>query len=349
MSFENTRGFLRFKNGPDVVLFQRMEFTVDEYSANQRLDKVVKRTLNVAPLSFIYKMFRNKDVKVNGKKEKIDYITKMGDVVSIYIKPALLDQFKTEKSLRPVDPHMDILYEDDNLLIVNKPKGLLVHGDENEKRITLDNIFLNYLHAKEEYEPNNITNFTPGPAHRLDRNTSGIVVFGKNIQAMQQLLELFRNKEHIEKTYLALLSGRVPAKGKIDFPLVKDSTVGKVKIGYVESGAKPALTEYQVEKRYGDYSLVRAKLITGRTHQLRVHFQAIHCPIVGDAKYGDFQVNRLFENEFRLRSQFLHAATFEFKDISGFLSYMSNKKFEAPLPESEENILKALLSGKYKI
>jgi len=324
-----------------------MEFIIDIDSANQRIDKVVKRTLNDAPLSFIYKMFRNKDVKVNGVRVKIDYMTKLDDKVSIYIKPALLEEFKSAKALRPVDSHMDILYEDDNLLIVNKPKGLLVHGDENEKRITLDNIFLNYLHQKGEYDPNNVTNFTPGPAHRLDRNTSGIVVFGKNLATMQLLLELFRTKEQIEKTYLALVSGKLPERGKIDFPLIKDSTKGKVKIGYVDSGAKPALTEYQVEKRYGRFSLVRAKLITGRTHQLRVHFQAIHCPIVGDAKYGDFEVNREFEEEFHLRSQFLHAATFEFKNIPGVLSYMSGKKFSAPLPDSENSILQALLSNKY--
>jgi 23S rRNA pseudouridine955/2504/2580 synthase len=324
-----------------------MEFTIDETAANQRLDKVIKRTLSDAPLSFIYKMFRNKDVKVNGKREKIDYITKIGDQVSVYLKPALLAEFQKEKALRPVDPHMDIIYEDQNILIVNKPKGLLVHGDEGEKRITLQNIFLNYLHAKGEYDPNNITRFTPGPAHRIDRNTSGIVIFGKNELALQALLDLFRTKEEIGKTYLALVYGALPNQGTIDFPLIKDSQSGMVRIGRLEQGAKPALTEYEVEKRYGDYSLVRAKLITGRTHQLRVHFAAIHCPIVGDAKYGDFRINKDFQKAFSLTSQFLHAATFEFENVTGFLSYMSGKKFTAELPQKEKDILEALGSGNY--
>jgi 23S rRNA pseudouridine955/2504/2580 synthase len=320
-----------------------MEFTIDENSANQRIDKVIKRTLPDAPISFIYKMFRNKDVKVNEKRVKIDYITKLGDRVDVYLKPALLEQFKKEKALRPVDPHMEILYEDENILIVNKPKGLLVHGDEGEKRITLQNIFLNYLSAKGEYDPNNTTNFVPGPAHRLDRNTSGICIFGKNLASLQALLELFRTKEEIEKSYLALLYGNVPSEGHIDFPLFKDSEKGLVHVGSLERGAKEAHTVYKVEKRYGNkFALVRAKLVTGRTHQLRVHFQAIRCPIVGDAKYGDFKINKEFEERFGLKSQFLHAAYFRFGNVTNYLSYMSNREFTAPLPEKEQKILLAL-------
>ena len=320
-----------------------MKFTITEETANQRIDKTIKRTLNQAPLSFIYKMFRQKDVKVNKKRVDISYITKVGDEVDVYIKEDLLNEFSKTQTVRPVKCDMDILYEDENLLIVNKPKGLLVHGDEGEKRITLQNMFLNYLIAKGEYDPNNVTKFVPGPAHRLDRNTSGIVIFGKNLPTLQQLLELFRVKTNIEKTYIALLVGKTPREGKIDMPLMKDGDKCMVKIGRIEKGAKPALTTYKVEKYYrNNYSLVRAKLITGRTHQLRVHFQSIKHPIVGDSKYGDYRVNKKFEEEFGLKSQFLHAATFEFKNIEGHLSYMSGKKFVAPIPVKEEKILKAL-------
>jgi len=322
-----------------------MEIIVDELSANQRIDKLVRRTLNNAPLSFIYKMFRQKDIKVNGKRAKIDYITKLGDKINIYIKDDYLKEFSKPKIVKPVKSHMNIIYEDDNLLIVNKPVGLLVHGDENEKRITLQNIFLNYLIAKGEYDQNNPTKFVPGPAHRLDRNTSGIVIFGKNLATLQKLLELFRTKEHIEKTYLALLVGHPPKYGKIDYPLIKNNDKGIVRLGHIEKGAKPAHTEYVVEKSMGAYSLVRAKLITGRTHQLRVHFKAINCPIVGDGKYGNYSVNKKFEMAFGLHNQMLHAATFEFKDVDGCLKYMSGKKFEAPLPKKEASILEAL---KYK-
>ncbi len=322
-----------------------MKIEITEIDANQRIDKTIKRTLNAAPLSFIYKMFRQKDVKVNGKRVDISYITKVGDIVDVYIKEDLLEEFSKNNVVRPVKCDMDILYEDENLLIVNKPKGLLVHGDEGEKRITLHNMFLNYLIAKKEYDPNNPTKFVPGPAHRLDRNTSGILIFGKNLPTLQQLLELFRVKTHIEKTYLALLVGSTPNEGRIDYPLLKDNDKGMVKIGRIEKGAKTALTTYKVEKRIGsDFTLVRAKLVTGRTHQLRVHFQAIQHPIVGDSKYGDYYINRDFDMEYNLKSQFLHAATFEFKDIDGYLSYMSNKKFEAPLPKKEQDILLSLMN-----
>lgn len=320
-----------------------MEFTVTKLDANQRIDKFLRKVLQQAPLSFIYKMFRQKDVKVNGKKEKIDYILKENDVVSIYLKEDLYNKFHENYKVKPVKSNMNILYEDDNVCIVNKPKGLLVHGDEGEKRITLQNIFVNYLIKKGEFDPKNQTGFLPGPVHRLDRNTSGIVIMGKNLPTMQALFELFRKKEHIEKSYWALVKGDdIPTSGKIDKPLMKDSTKGKVKVGRIEQGAKKALTEYKVVKRYSGFSLVEAKLITGRTHQLRVHFASIGHPIVGDGKYGDFLVNAEFDSLYGLKNQFLHARTFEFLDLEGILSYLSYKKIVAPLPEIEQKILDGL-------
>ena len=178
---------------------------------------------------------------------------------------------------------------------------------------------------------------------RDSRNTSGIVIMGKNLPTMQALFELFREKEHIEKSYWALVKGDdILTSGKIDKPLMKDSTKGKVKVGRIEQGAKKALTEYKVVKRYSGFSLVEAKLITGRTHQLRVHFASIGHPIVGDGKYGDFLVNAEFDSLYGLKNQFLHARTFEFLDLEGILSYLSYKKIVAPLPEIEQKILDGL-------
>ena len=255
----------------------------------------------------------------------------------------LYNKFHENYQVKPVKSNMNILYEDDNVCIVNKPKGLLVHGDEGEKRITLQNIFVNYLIKKGEFDPKNQTGFLPGPVHRLDRNTSGIVIMGKNLPTMQALFELFREKEHIEKSYWALVKGDdILTSGKIDKPLMKDSTKGKVKVGRIEQGAKKALTEYKVVKRYSGFSLVEAKLITGRTHQLRVHFASIGHPIVGDGKYGDFLVNAEFDSLYGLKNQFLHARTFEFLDLEGILSYLSYKKIVAPLPEIEQKILDGL-------
>lgn len=320
-----------------------MKYIITENEASQRIDKFLKRMLKDAPISFIYKMFRQKDVKVNGKKASIDYITKVGDEVDIYIKPALLEQFHKEALLRPVKADFEIIYEDENILVINKPKGLLVHGDEGEKRITLQNMVLNYLKEKREWDPNSLDGFIPSPAHRLDRNTSGIVLFGKNLPTLQQLLELFRTREQIEKKYTLLVRGNVSENGKIDYALAKDSDKKIVRVVPVSKGGKPALTLYKRIKNYSfGYALVEAELMTGRTHQLRVHFASIGHPIVGDGKYGDFQVNEMFERMYGLKNQFLHASYFKFKKLDGKLSYLSDKEFTSPLPEKEQKILDSI-------
>lgn len=320
-----------------------MEFIAGKNEANSRIDKILKRMLNAAPSSFIYKMFRNKDVKVNGKKVKFDYILKEGDEVSIYLKDELYQKFRTgEDSFKKVKFDIPIIYEDENILIVNKPRGILVHGDENEKSNTLQNKFLNYLYSKGEFDPKNTTNFTPGPVHRLDRNTSGICILAKNLAASKELLTLFRERDEIRKTYLALVCGQTPAEGRIDLPLIKNPETNQVSVGKIEKGAKTAITIYQRKKCYSDCSLVEVELLTGRTHQIRAHFQAIHHPIVGDSKYGDFEMNKIFYDLYRFKDQFLHAYSFEFLNIEGMLSYLSNRKFIAPLPSKEKDILDSL-------
>lgn len=320
-----------------------MIYTITNKDCNQRIDKFLKRMLKDAPVSFLYKMFRQKDVKVNGKKANIDYILKEGDVVDIYLKEDLLNQFHKEALLRPVKADFPILYEDDNILVIDKPKGLLVHGDEGEKRITLQNMVLNYLKDKREWDPDSLTGFIPSPAHRLDRNTSGIVIFGKNLSALQELLTLFRERTQIEKRYTLLVRGTTSERGEINYPLIKDSNKKMVKVGTIQKGAKPALTRFHRIKSYTcGFSLVEAELLTGRTHQLRVHFAAIGHPIVGDSKYGDFKVNENFEKLYGLKNQFLHASYFKFDKIDGVLSYLSGKEFTSSLPEKEQKILSSI-------
>lgn len=320
-----------------------MTYTITDKDCNQRIDKFLKRMLKDAPVSFIYKMFRQKDVKVNGKKAKIDYIVKTGDVIDIYLKEDLLNQFHKEALLRPVKADFPIIYEDENILVVDKPKGLLVHGDEGEKRITLQNMVLNYLKDKGEWEPDSLTGFIPSPAHRLDRNTAGIVIFGKNLPALQELLTLFRERDQIEKKYTLLVRGITSERGEINYPLIKDSTKKMVKVGTIAKGAKPALTRFHRLKAYpSGFSLVEAELLTGRTHQLRVHFAAIGHPIVGDSKYGDFKVNESFEKLYGLKNQFLHASYFKFDEIPGVLSYLSGKSFNSALSEKEQKIIDSI-------
>lgn len=320
------------------------EFLITKENANQRADKFIKKYLNEAPLSFIYKTFRKKDIKVNNKWIKENYILKEGDILKVYISDEKIAEFNKPIDISEIKTkvNLDIVYEDENILIVNKRKGILIHGDINEKRRTLSNEVLTYLYQKGEFK-NDGKSFIPSPVHRLDRNTSGLVIFAKNLFSSQAMLELLKDHENILKTYLVLSFNKAKEEeGMIDLPLIKDEKNGFVKVGSIDSGAKSAKTLFKVIDENESYTLFKASLITGRTHQLRVHFASIGCPIVGDEKYGDFSKNKSFEKEFNYRTQFLIAYKISFKEVTGELSYLSNKTFKANISEKELKILKEL-------
>lgn len=314
---------------------------VTSKDANQRVDKYVKKYLNEAPLSFIYKLFRKKDVKINRHWVKENYILQDGDELSIYITDSQLEEFNKPKEIKKVDLNHPIIFEDENILIIDKPRGLLVHGDEHEKTLTLANEVLNYLYFKGEYNPKD-KGFTPAPAHRLDRNTSGLVVFAKNLVSLQQLEDLFKNKDQISKEYLALVKGKLDRNYEIDAPLLKDEKTGMVRIS---KEGKSALTYVEKVKFCGDFTLVNVRILTGRTHQIRVHLASICYPVIGDSKYGNFKANKEVKESFGFENQFLHAYKLTFKKIDGHLSYLSNKTFSSELTK-EENSLLSKLSNK---
>lgn len=317
-------------------------FNITSKDANQRVDKYVKKYLNNAPLSFIYKLFRKKDVKINSHWVKENYILKEGDVLSIYVTDSQVEEFNKPRELNKIPLTHPIIYEDENILIINKPRGLLVHGDKEEKRITLTNEVLNYLYSKGEYDPRVDNGFSPAPAHRLDRNTSGLVIYAKNLSSLQQLENLFLDKKEIEKTYLALVKGNLTSDLTLDYPLKKDVNLGLVKVTPVKYGGLTALSLVKPKKHFNEYTLVSVNLVTGRTHQIRVHLSYAGYPVVGDSKYGDFKLNRKFKELYNFENQFLHASKIEFKSLDGVLSYLSNKSFVAPLPKEEDEILKSL-------
>lgn len=318
------------------------EITITKIDEGKRADKYVRSFLSEAPLSFIYKLFRKKDIKVNNKPIDIAYLLKEHDVLKIYVTDAQLEEFNKPKVIKNVKYNLDIVYEDENILILNKPRGILIHGDEEEKRLTLSNQVLNYLYAKGEYEPNS-HNFTPSPAHRLDRNTSGIVVFGKKNTILQELYELFKNKDAIEKHYYLLVEGIIKKNGVLNYPLLKDESKGVVR---VDKNGKTALTEYVVKENFANKTLIEANLITGRTHQLRVHFAHFNHPICGDKKYGNYDANKVFKKKYDFDDQFLHAKSISFHDVGGQLSYLNGREFIAKLPKIEEDIITSLRGNK---
>jgi|SRR5574344_359484 23S rRNA pseudouridine955/2504/2580 synthase len=324
-----------------MSLLNMKEIKINYSNANQRIDKFVRRFLNDAPLSFIYKTFRKKDVKVNGHWVEQSYIIQDGDIVRIYVTDEQIDEFNKPKNIESIKVDLKIVYEDQNILIVDKPKGLLVHGDEEEKRLTLTNKVQAYLYQKGEFK-NDGVGYIPGPAHRLDRNTSGLVIFAKNLETSQELMDLFKTKEEIEKYYLALVFGETDKVGTINLPLAKNPEKGMVFVTPTNEGGKEAITKYSVIDQNDSFSLVKVQLITGRTHQIRAHFRAINHPLVGDGKYGDFRTNKLFKEDFKYDSQFLIAYEIRFNNVGGKLSYLSNKSFKASISDKEKDILRKL-------
>ena len=320
------------------------EITVGKIAEGQRIEKFVRKFLSEAPLGFIYKAFRKKDIKINGHWVNKDAIVHEGDVVRIYVTDQQLEDFRKPRPVTPANLPYPIAYEDDEVLIVDKPKGLLVYGDATGVRETLGNAVLDYLCFKGEYDPPD-SSFTPSPAHRLDRNTSGLVVYGKTDAALKELTLLFKERTELEKTYLALVDGDLAKDGEIDLPLWKDAMSGRVYVRAIEQGGKNALTRYHVVKRYGNYTLLEVELVTGRTHQIRVHFASIGHPLVGDEKYGDFASCRNVKRLTGLQSQFLHAHKLRFGNVSGALSGLKNKTIISKFPDYLEKAIEQLTKG----
>jgi len=313
-----------------------LKLKVTSINNNQKVGKFVKKLLNEAPLSFIYKIFRKKDVKVNGHWAKDDLILHEGDTVCIYVSEEQLSSFHQQKSLIKKHLSYPIVYEDQHILIINKTAGVLVVKDDKDNDKTLSSEVLSYLYYKDEYDPS-FSTFIPSPSHRLDRNTSGLVLFGKDDESLKELTRLFRERDGIEKYYQALCVGEFKGSGVIEKPLLKDSRTGIVKVSSSVE-AKNAKTTYKTLVNYQGFTLVECHLITGRTHQIRVHLASINHPIVGDAKYGDFKVNKSVS----FPHQFLHAYKIKFANPSGVLSYLKGKTFECPFSSEEREFLVSL-------
>ena len=316
------------------------EFIINESENGLTLEKYAFKVLKTAPMSFVYKLFRKKDIKVNGRHQDKKYRLSTNDVVAIYINEQQFEEFIKEKELTPNTKIKDwIIYEDDNVLFVNKPRGLLVQKSSPHDE-SLDQYVIEYLMATNQYDPNKEKGFVPGPAHRLDRNTSGLVVFGKNHNALTLLFDLFKNHDLINKHYLALVVGQVEKeKDTIDAPLFKDEETNTVRVA---KNGKTAKTVYKLVKKYDEYSLLDITLLTGRTHQIRVHMAYIKHPIVGDSKYGDFEANKIFKQKYGLSSQFLQAYKMGFGDLPAPLNSLSRKEFVAEPREDIADILTML-------
>lgn len=322
-----------------------IEIKITSNDQNKRLDKFVKKYLSKAPDSFIYKLFRKKDVKVNKKPKNIDYITQVDDVITIYITKEQEESFIEKKEIDVSNKQdFSVIYEDENILVVNKPANLLVHdGDDKLKNDdTLTKQVLNYLIKTNSYNPSKENIFIPALAHRIDRNTSGIVVFGKTSLALQELFMAFKNHDGMDKEYETLVCGKVTEKGKIEAKLIKNEKTKIVNVDEVNGVS--AISLYSPLRVYEDCSLLKVKILTGRTHQIRVHLKHINHPLVGDQKYGN-RNSDLLAKKYGMHGYFLHAKKLCFHNLTGSLSYLNGKEFIAPLFDWENKLINKLNGG----
>ena len=311
-----------------------IRITVGKNEDNQRLDRFLRKYLKSAPLSFIYKLIR-KDVKINGKRAREDYMLAGGDEIVIYMNPEELNAYRPVKETVSSRRQFKIAYEDENILAAEKPFGLLTHGDKTEKKRHLANQVISYLTEKGEYNPRPERIFTPAPANRLDRNTTGLVLFGKNSESLRELNRMIREKGYVSKYYITIVKGNMRKPLILKDKMEKDSATNTVKVKSAdEESGKLMETIARPIATVPGYTLLEVELITGRTHQIRAQLAKAGYPIIGDAKYGSQNVNRMIERKYGLSTQFLHAYKLYFENGSGVLSYLAGTEIRSELPEN---------------
>ena len=303
------------------------EFTIGKNDAGQRLDRWLGKTLPLLPAPLAQKYIRLKRVKVNGKGSARDVRLQVGDLLQLYINDEFFDQPREDNAFLAVfKPKLDIVYEDENLMLLNKRPGLLCHADEHEKVNTLITHIQAYLYQKKEWNPRDEHSFTPALCNRIDRNTGGIVMAAKNAETLRILNQKIKERE-IAKFYLAIIHGRMaPPQGKLEGFLLKDESRAQVKVFHKPvPGGKSAATLYKTLKVNRGLSLVECELLTGRTHQIRAQFAAAGHPLLGDGKYGRERDNKQYGRSFQ--ALYSYKLEFTFPTDAGLLEYLRGKVF----------------------
>lgn len=303
------------------------ELVVKKNDANQRLDKFLLKKFKTMPKKMAYMYIRKKCVKVNGKKATPEVMLKENDLLTFYIKDEFFDNIQEENyEFLKAPKNLKIIYEDENIILLDKKPGVIVHQDKSYHFDCLLLRLQHYLYDNGEYNPKEENCFAPALVNRIDRNTGGIVIGAKNAESLRILNQKMKDRE-LHKFYLCLLINKPKKDNAIlsDY-LIKNEKTNKVTVLRNEKqGAKKILTKYSVLETNNNLTLCEVELLTGRTHQIRAHMSSIGCPILGDNKYGNKKINQ----KYSLSKQCLYSykLAFDFTTDSGILSYLDKKNF----------------------
>ena len=306
------------------------ELIVGKNDAGQRLDKFITKTLNL-PMSLLYKSIRLKKIKVNRKRAENNTILREGDSIQCFLAEEFFEKKTDKHSFESISVHLDILYEDENIMLLNKRPGVSVHEDEDGSTNTLITHIQAYLYQKGEYRPDEEQSFAPALCNRIDRNTGGIVIAAKNAEALRVMNDKIKHRE-IDKFYLAAVHGiPKPECATIKGYLLKDEKKNIVRV-YDKNPprtAKEIITKYKVVAKKSDSALIEVELLTGRTHQIRAHMAFIGHPLIGDGKYGVNKDDRAKGYKFQALYSYRLRFSFDTSE-STCLDYLNGKEFRIP-------------------
>ncbi len=299
---------------------------IKKNDAGQRLDKFLSKAVKGLPASLMYKYIRTKKIKVNRARTEQKYILCEGDEIQLFIRDEFFDSPEKDMgALSRIQPKLDIVYEDENIILCNKRAGVLVHEDDGGADNTLIMHIQAYLYQSGKYDPDDEQSFAPALCNRIDRNTGGIVIAAKNAEALRIMNEKIKNDE-IRKFYLCAVHGKPKKKSDtLTAYHKKDSKSNTVDISDTpRAGYKTIITKYKLVKEHKGESLIEVELVTGRTHQIRAHMAHIGLPLLGDGKYG---INRADKDRgYKYQALYSYRLIFDFKDVDGALGYLRGKQ-----------------------
>ncbi len=327
------------------------EITISENESGKRLDKFLSQYFTGTTMGFLYKMFRKKNITLNKKKATGKEVLEKGDIISVFFSDETFDKFsnkfasgdskvtgeylKAYKEMR----NIRIIYEDDHILLLDKPAGILTQKAES-KDISVNEWLIGYLLATGSLKEESLSTFRPSVCNRLDRNTSGIVICSKSLTGAREMARILKDRS-LHKYYRTLVYGKLTEDAHIKGYLLKDEKKNQVKLFDEEKpGTSMIETSYHVishlgtdEGKHIDITELEVLLHTGKTHQIRAHLSSTGHPILGDSKYGIREINDILKKKVHLSHQILHAERLVFPEMTGDLSYLSEKEFKAELPD----------------